>query len=92
MAHIKIKEMLKNYPIGRGKFTALKGIDLEFKKGEFTGIVGPSGSGKTTLLNIIGSLDVQTEGLLVKTIGLYWKLCFDNCCYLFSLVCDKEVM
>ncbi len=62
MAHIRIKEMLKNYPIGRGKFTALKGIDLEFEKGEFTGIVGPSGSGKTTLLNIIGSLDVQTEG------------------------------
>ncbi len=62
MAHIKINEMLKNYPIGRGKFTALKGIDLEFERGEFTGIVGPSGSGKTTLLNIIGSLDVQTEG------------------------------
>ena len=62
MAHIRIKKMLKNYPIGRGKFTALKGIDLEFEKGEFTGIVGPSGSGKTTLLNIIGSLDVQTEG------------------------------
>ena len=62
MAQITIKEMLKNYPIGRGKFTALKSIELEFKKGEFTGIVGPSGSGKTTLLNIIGSLDVQTEG------------------------------
>ncbi len=62
MAHIKINGMLKNYPIGRGKFTALKGIDLEFAKGEFTGIVGPSGSGKTTLLNIIGSLDVQSEG------------------------------
>ena len=62
MAHIKINEMLKNYPIGRGKFTALKGIDLEFEKGEFTGIVGPSGSGKRTLLNIIGSLDVQSEG------------------------------
>lgn len=62
MAHIKINGMLKNYPIGRGKFTALKNIDLEFGKGEFTGIVGPSGSGKTTLLNIIGSLDVQSEG------------------------------
>lgn len=62
MAHIKISGMLKHYPIGRGKFTALKDIDLEFQKGEFTGIVGPSGSGKTTLLNIIGSLDVQSEG------------------------------
>ena len=62
MAHIKINGMIKNYPIGRGKFTALKNIELEFEKGEFTGIVGPSGSGKTTLLNIIGSLDVQSEG------------------------------
>jgi len=62
MPHIKINGMIKNYSIGRGKFTALKNIDLEFGKGEFTGIVGPSGSGKTTLLNIIGSLDVQSEG------------------------------
>jgi len=62
MAHIKINGMIKNYSIGKGKFTALKNIDLEFEKGEFTGIVGPSGSGKTTLLNIIGSLDVQSEG------------------------------
>jgi len=62
MAHIKIDNMLKNYPMGKGKFTALKNIDLTFEKGEFSGIVGPSGSGKTTLLNIIGSLDVQSEG------------------------------
>jgi len=62
MAHIKIDKMLKNYPMGKGKFTALKNIDLTFEKGEFSGIVGPSGSGKTTLLNIIGSLDVQSDG------------------------------
>jgi len=42
MSLIKINEMLKNYPIGRGKFTALKNIKLEFEKGEFTGIVGPA--------------------------------------------------
>jgi len=54
--------MFKTYPIGKGKFTALKNINLEFGKGEFSGIIGPSGSGKTTLLNIIGSLDTQSEG------------------------------
>ncbi len=62
MEFIKIEKMTKHYPIGGGKFTALRDIDLEFEKGEFTGIVGPSGSGKTTLLNIIGSLDSQSEG------------------------------
>jgi putative ABC transport system ATP-binding protein len=40
----------------------LNGIDLTFSRGEFTGIIGPSGSGKTTLLNIIGSLDIPSEG------------------------------
>ena len=59
---IKINNMTKDYPIGGGKFRALQDINLNFLKGEFTGIVGPSGSGKTTLLNIIGSLDSQTEG------------------------------
>ncbi|MFH1428432.1 MAG: ABC transporter ATP-binding protein [Candidatus Margulisiibacteriota bacterium] len=59
---IKTENLIKRYPIGVGEFTALKGINLQFAKGEFTGIVGPSGSGKTTLLNILGSLDVPTEG------------------------------
>jgi putative ABC transport system ATP-binding protein len=40
-------------------------VNLKFKGGEFTGIVGPSGSGKTTLLNIMGSLDVPSEGTAV---------------------------
>lgn len=59
---IRIEHVTKRYPVGEKDFTALKDINLQFKKGEFTGIVGPSGSGKTTLLNIIGSLDSPTEG------------------------------
>jgi putative ABC transport system ATP-binding protein len=62
MLLVSVEKLVKRYPIGGREFTALNGIDLEFKKGEFTGIVGPSGSGKTTLLNIIGSLDVPSEG------------------------------
>ena len=62
---IKIEGLRKHFPMGSGKFTALNGINLSFGKGEFAGIIGPSGSGKTTLLNIIGSLDVPSEGTAV---------------------------
>ena len=59
---ISIQNMTKRFPVGRGEFTALEDINLEFGEGEFAGLVGPSGSGKTTLLNVIGSLDTPTEG------------------------------
>ncbi len=59
---IQIEDLIKTFPIGKGKFTALNEINLSFEKGEFAGLIGPSGSGKTTLLNIIGSLDVPTKG------------------------------
>ena len=59
---ISIQNLVKQFPVGREFFTALKNISLNLRKGEFTGLVGPSGSGKTTLLNIIGGLDSSTEG------------------------------
>jgi len=59
---ITIENLVKSFPIGGGEFTALNGINLNFEKGEFSGIVGPSGSGKTTLLNILGSLDTPSTG------------------------------
>lgn len=65
---ININNLVKRFPVGKGEFTALSGINLTFKTGEFAGLVGPSGSGKTTLLNIIGSLDSPSEGF-VNVIG-----------------------
>ena len=59
---IILENLSKRFQVGEGEFTALKNINLQFERGEFAGLVGPSGSGKTTLLNIIGSLDVPTEG------------------------------
>ena len=48
---ITIQNLVKQFPIGGRKFTALNTINLTFNRGEFSGLVGPSGSGKTTLLN-----------------------------------------
>ncbi len=59
---IRIEKLTKTFPMGKGEFTALKGIDLTFLQGEFAGLIGPSGSGKTTLLNIVGSLDSPSTG------------------------------
>lgn len=62
---VEIKNLFKKFPVGKTDFTALKGISINFGRGEFAGLVGPSGSGKTTLLNIIGSLDTPTEGEVI---------------------------
>lgn len=59
---ISTHDLLKQYPVGRGKFTALEDVSLTIDRGEFIGLVGPSGSGKTTLLNLIGALDSPTAG------------------------------
>lgn len=71
-ALISIRQLTKDYPMGRSFFRALDDVNLEVGTGEFVGLVGPSGSGKTTLLNIVGSLDVPTQGearVLGQSIG-----------------------
>lgn len=59
---IHLSEVRKLYSIGDIEVAALDGVDLEIKAGEFISITGPSGSGKSTLMNILGCLDVPSQG------------------------------
>jgi putative ABC transport system ATP-binding protein len=59
---IVLRGAARRYETGAGVVTALEGVDLEVSAGEFVVVLGPSGCGKTTLLNVIGALDVASEG------------------------------
>ena len=60
---IEIHGVTKVYKTGTNEVAALKGIDLTVRQGELVAIMGSSGSGKSTLMNILGCLDVPTEGV-----------------------------
>lgn len=62
---VMARGVTKAYASGRAPVWALRGVDLSVASGEFLALVGPSGSGKTTLLNLLGALDVPTEGELI---------------------------
>ncbi len=61
---ILCKQVVKAYKIDKREVVALRGIDFEMAKGEWTTIVGPSGAGKSSLLNLLGGLDRPTAGQL----------------------------
>jgi putative ABC transport system ATP-binding protein len=62
---IYVKDVFRTFPLINSTVYALRGIDLDVKRGEFVTIMGPSGSGKTTLLNIISGLDRPDRGIAI---------------------------
>ncbi len=65
---VRLSGVHKRYPLGNTEVHALKGIDLAIREGDFASIAGPSGSGKSTILNLIGCIDVPSQGS-VEVVG-----------------------
>ena len=59
---LEVKNLKRYYGSGNTLVRALDGVGFTMEKGEMTAVVGASGSGKSTLLNLIGALDIPTEG------------------------------
>jgi putative ABC transport system ATP-binding protein len=59
---VQIRNVHKHFARGAERIDVLQGVNLEIPQGDFLALMGPSGSGKTTLLNLMGGLDLPTEG------------------------------
>jgi len=64
MTVVKAENVVKDYGLNGQTVHALRGVNLEFKSGEFAAIAGPSGSGKSTFLHLAGCLDTLTGGTI----------------------------
>jgi putative ABC transport system ATP-binding protein len=65
MTVIRAEKVVKDYGLNGQTVHALRGVNLEFKGGEFAAIAGPSGSGKSTFLHLAGCLDTLTGGHMI---------------------------
>ncbi len=65
MSYLALRNVSKRYLVGTVTVDALKDVSFDLEDGEFVVVLGSSGAGKTTLLNLLGGMDVATEGEIV---------------------------
>jgi putative ABC transport system ATP-binding protein len=79
---IEFRGVRKTFGEGDAAVHALAGVDLVIRRGEFVAIMGPSGSGKSTAMNILGGLDMPSEGEYLFDGVSVGKLSLDDCALL----------
>ena len=81
---VTLRNLKKTYELGDVRVEALRGVDLELRRGEFTAVLGASGSGKSTLLNLLGMIDdpdsgvITIDGVEVQKLGEKDRATFRN--------------
>ncbi len=65
VSYIELKNIKKDYVLGEVTITAVEHCSFKIEKGELVVILGPSGAGKTTILNLIGGMDIPTDGHII---------------------------
>jgi putative ABC transport system ATP-binding protein len=65
MKIVELTDVKKTYMLGTTEVHALRGVSFSIEKGDFVAIAGPSGAGKSTILNMIGCIDIPTDGTVL---------------------------
>lgn len=73
---IKLENVSKRYPFGKGERAVLKDINLTVEYGEKIGILGRNGAGKSTLVRILGGAEPPSSGKIIRKMKMSWPLAF----------------
>jgi capsular polysaccharide transport system ATP-binding protein len=68
--------LAKEYPLGAGKKTVFRGVNLQVDRGEHVCLLGSNGAGKTTLIKLIGGVELPTAGKITRRMSVSWPLGF----------------
>ena len=71
-------DLVKDYPVHRGRRRVLDHVNLDVGPGQKLGIIGRNGAGKSTLIKIIGGVELPTAGRVIRSMSVSWPLAFSG--------------